>query len=131
MIDKFPVPGSTGVDKDAVISFTIIDTETDIDLSTVRVWVRGVLAYDGSEFMAGWLESTITRIGTSGYAFELVPDRTQYHRAGEQNSVRVLGEDLTAIGVDTSWIFTAAEGLGLSIYRFIIGSVRDKDESER
>ncbi len=124
-----PSPGSINVNKDAPISFDVYDLETDVVPESIMVWVRGLLVYDGSigEFAAGWVESVITRIA-KGYHFELVPDRDQYHRAGEQTGVRVVATDETARSVDASWVFTAAEGIPLRIYRMLIGSVRDIDE---
>lgn len=122
-----PLPGAIGVVKSAPIIFTIVDPDSGVNPSTVRVLIRGDLTYDGVHFFDGWKSSTVEGI-TDGYRITLIPDRIQYARANEEHIVGVTAEDIDLNKAAESWVFTAVSDFSLTTYRFILGSIRNKDE---
>lgn len=46
--NRSPEPGADGVPRDEVIQFDLMDTASDPDAASTRVYVDGVLAYDGA-----------------------------------------------------------------------------------
>lgn len=123
-----PVDGETGVAKDTAIIFTVIDTESGVVFSSIQVWVRGVLAFDGTNFLAGWKQSAAVAI-TDGYQFELIADRSRYARSNTETGIRVVAEDVATNAANENWAFAATSNLGsMASYRFILGSIRDLDE---
>lgn len=124
-----PLAGATEVIKNASIFFSVVDTVTGVALTETRVWMRGFLVYDGVRFTEGWRQSVVSSI-TDGYLFNLVPDRFEYARANVEHKVGVNAEDTSSNPSNETWIFTATSELGLGTYRFILGSIRDKDEEQ-
>ena len=49
LVNRDPSPGESGVPIDATIALELVDTGPDgVERSTARVWIDGVLAFDGS-----------------------------------------------------------------------------------
>jgi phage tail-like protein len=49
LVNRDPSPGETGVPIDATLALELVDTGPDgVERSTARVWIDGVLAFDGS-----------------------------------------------------------------------------------
>jgi hypothetical protein len=123
-----PAAGAINVDKAAPIKFTVVDNETSVVLSTVNIYVRGLLVFDGSNFASDWSESTYADLGGVGYLFTLIPKRVVYARPNVVTGIRVVAADELANSVNESWSFTAKTDLNISTYRFILESVRRRDE---
>jgi len=79
-----PEPNSTGVRKDATISFTATGGG-GIDLNETRIWIDGALIVKGIEPQeSGWLVE-ITAI-TGGYLIELLPQRARWFDDNERDT---------------------------------------------
>ena len=49
LVNRDPSPGESGVPIDATLALELVDTGPDgVERSTARVWIDGVLAFDGS-----------------------------------------------------------------------------------
>jgi hypothetical protein len=124
-----PTSGSVGVAKDTPIVFTVVDTVSGVEPTSIQAWIRGLIAYDGVTFSDGWKSSIIESI-TDGYQVQLVPDRFMYARGNEETGVRVRAEDVLTNATNERWYFAASNNIAMSTYRFILGSIRDLDEEQ-
>lgn len=126
--DQDPAPGARGVETTRPVAFTISDDD-GVVLSTVRVYIRQLLVYNGSAFLAGWSQSFVSAGGVNGYTFVVVPDPSERWREGETIEVSVIAEDPTGGVLNTTYEFTCGEELfPFSSYRFVLKSVREMDK---
>jgi hypothetical protein len=109
-----PAPGSSGHAADKDITFNVKDVAggAGLDLSTIRIWVEGNLAFDGSiiAFLPpydGW--NTVRNSIPNGYNF--VIDKTSNWPYG-LITVRCYAEDGVGNVVDETWDFSTTDVLG-------------------
>jgi hypothetical protein len=94
LANQDPAPLETVVDKDVELEFDLLDAEDAIVLTSVQIWIEGVLAYDGSTdtFQAPYNGTNSARtaiINGHHFVFEKTSDYTSYKNI----SVRVYAED--------------------------------------
>jgi len=108
--NEFPAPGASRVSTSVLISVDVLDAETFVDLSTLRVWVDGADAYNGS-FVAPFNgpSSAITPTIVDGYdGYHIVVDKTVPY-GNEEITVRVVADDYGGNTLDDSWTFSTGE----------------------
>lgn len=101
-----PAPDDVDVENNVQIKVDVLDPDTGINLSSVRIWVNGVLAYDGSSdsFMGiyGVPASTRTPLAT-GHRFNIA--RSTLYGSYELVTVRVYAEDNYPNILDETYYF--------------------------
>jgi hypothetical protein len=122
-----PENGAIGVAKDAPIVFSVTEAVNGIDLTSVRVWVRGSLIMRGAAFVDNkWCVGTVTL--AQGFFFELSPARRAFYDADEILSVSVTASDNLGNPGEHAWSFEATRTISGRIYRMLHGGVRALDE---
>ena len=103
---KFPADGQI-VFSQTLISFSVIDLESNINVSAIDAYVEGILAFNNSTFIApydgtGSTFSSVSTVGGDGYSFTIDKDGDF---AGGSIIVRVVAADVDGGSVDDSWSF--------------------------
>lgn len=126
-----PADGETDVAKTAKLIFSITDG-TSVDFSTIQVYVRGQLVFDGSLglFSPGWESSVYVANSGNGFTFTLCPSLQFQWRNRETVEVFVRARDGEALLAEKEWSFTAAGSPvgGIKIYDMLLRSIRRVDE---
>lgn len=126
--DQDPSPGATGVETTRPVSFTLSDDDAVV-LSTIRVYLRGELVFNGTSFTAGWGQSFYSAGGINGYTFVCVPDPEKRWREGETVEVSITAQDPTGGTLNSVYEFSVGEELfPFSSYRFILKALRTMDK---
>jgi hypothetical protein len=106
----------TGVLKDKVLTFEVVDDISGVDLTTVMVYVEGNLAYNGSTdtfnapYDGGSSAHSVVTGPPSGYHFDI--QKTSDWDSYSSVSVRVVAEDSAANELDTTYSFTIEDWAG-------------------
>ncbi len=108
LVNRIPEPNETQVPLDASIRVEFMDvTGVGVNLSTVQVYVRGVLAFDGGAFQSGFSGSYSTP-QTDTLRVEIQPDDP--YESEELITVRALGQTTDGnFSVDETYTFTALD----------------------
>lgn len=122
-----PVDGAVEVEKDSHISFVINDIDSGVDLSTVKLWIDGLLIYSGQSVVAAGWSMLVTPIA-NGYSFIATPSRVAYYQSNEDVSPVVEAYDLDGNYAIERWTFSTIRNLWIKIYPMLLGSIRAKDE---
>lgn len=101
-----PAPSSTGNRGDGALYLEVVDTDGDLDASTVQLWVNGTLAFSGSSAAEGFTGSRGTV--ANGYSYSFTPGTPL--PVGTQ-TIRVRAEDNVGNVLDTEYIFTTSSFL--------------------
>jgi len=103
-----PAPNDTGVDPDTLIYLEVDDLDEGIDLSSLKVWVQGSLAYRGDTgvFLAPF-NGPSSSISLVGSVYQVTLDRSSPFLEWETVSVQVYVRDLAGIPneLDESYTF--------------------------
>lgn len=91
---KSPAPDAIDIPSEQAILFSIYD-DIQVDLSAVRVYVRGELVFNGTSFETYWEDSSYAANANNGYDFVLRPDTLKSWRHFENVTVRVVAADTT------------------------------------
>lgn len=100
--DQSPAPGSTHNKPDVPVSLSVRDAESDLVLSTVRIYVNDTLAWKGGAILGGFDGDIDPVEGDDGYSFGATPAAP--FEPGLQ-SVRVVAEDAGALQLDETYTF--------------------------
>lgn len=95
-----PLPSSSGNPTDSPIYFEITDTDSDLDISTVEVYVKGVVAWSGDSAQNGYTGVKIPV--TNGWGYYIYTPT--YYTFGPV-SVQVIASDLAANSLDETYTF--------------------------
>ena len=104
--NQVPPASATDVARDTNIQASLVATGSNIVLTSVRLWVKGTLAYDGSTdtFQHPYDGPSSARTGTPAqYNFTVDPDVDFPY--DDTVSVRLYGQDDAANTVDQTWSF--------------------------
>lgn len=111
IVNRDPAPGETAVPADRVVRLDVIDgpgTGT-INTAGTRVWIGGVLAFDGGTFETGFDGPESSQAALSGGAgLRLVIDPTGIFGSTEVISVRVVSSSSNGT-IDETYTFTAED----------------------
>jgi hypothetical protein len=130
VINKDPYPNEEDVEKDADISFSIISNYSQVQLSSILIWINGELVYRGNSdwFMRGWQKSGYVANDQLGFDFSIRSSFATRFESGSEVTVRVYAEDAEGAWVNDTWTFNVADKPFLDIYKFIIRGARKMDE---
>lgn len=90
LTNETPNPGATGVARNAVVAFTLSDTDSGVDWSSVAVDLSGSEGYTASFTSA---DSEVTKTGTR-LEYRVTVDPADLYSLGETITVTVSAEDL-------------------------------------
>lgn len=96
-----PDPDSTGKAEDQSVYLEIVDTNDDLDISTVIITIDGEVAWTSDAPANGWSGHKLAVAG--GYYYKLFPH--DYYDAGA-HSVRVQADDLLSNSLDETYSFS-------------------------
>jgi hypothetical protein len=102
LVDVNPVPNSY-VSADTRLSFKVRDTTTAVEITNLRVYVDGDLAFSGG--YGGWGSGWSGIIETSHHQLEVEMWPNTYFSTGSVVNVRIVAEDLLGNGLDESYVF--------------------------
>lgn len=129
LVDVDPYAGQTDVVRTTPIVFTIVD-DAEVVQASIRIVVNDSLVYNGvtDTFADGWGASIKTGTPSTGFSFSLI--REEEWEDGEEVFVGVIASDPTGLTMNEAYSFVIESEVEFpfSSYRFIIRSIREKDE---
>lgn len=108
-----PVPDEGDVSETKVVVLRVLDAWTGVDPATVRIYVEGNLAYNGTAFVAPYNGPSSSRTAVSwGYEYHI--QKTSDWPAWQLTTVRVIADDLALIPnhLDETYSFRIRDYLG-------------------
>lgn len=123
-----PAPGAIGVETTRPVALTFND-DVGVVLSSIRVYIRDELVFNGTSFTAGWLQSFYEVGGVNGFSLVCVPDPDKRWREGEVVRVSAIASDTSGGSLSSLYDFSCGEELfPFSSYRFVLQSIREMDK---
>jgi hypothetical protein len=113
-----PASSETGVLGTKIVSFDVLDAVSGIDLTTVLIYLEGVLAYNGSTdlfiapYNAGGSTYSVISGPPDGYSFDI--QKTSSWDFLSTISVRVIADDTVGNSLDTTYSFVTADASRVS-----------------
>lgn len=113
LADQDPLPGATGVAKDKLIEFSVLDLDSGVDLTTVTIWVEGATAYTGATdtfsapYNGGGSAHTPVAGPPAGYHFAI--EKTANWASKANITVRVVAQDANGNLLDSTWDFNVED----------------------